>query len=92
MAPGNDSSVTEFILLGLTQQPELRLPVFFVFLGIYLVTVVGNIGLIILIGLNPHLHTPMYYFLFNFSFIDLCCSSVITPKILMSFVNQNVIS
>ncbi|TKC38124.1 hypothetical protein EI555_008627, partial [Monodon monoceros] len=90
MAPGNDSSVTEFILLGLTQQPELQLPLFFIFLGIYLVTVVGNIGLIILIGLNPHLHTPMYYFLFNFSFIDLCCSSLITPKILMSFVNQNV--
>ena len=53
---------------------------------------VGNIGLIILIGLNTHLHTPMYYFLFNFFFIDLCYFSVITPKMLMSFVNQNVIS
>ncbi|XP_004438460.1 PREDICTED: olfactory receptor 8B8-like [Ceratotherium simum simum] len=92
MASGNDSSVTEFILLGLTQQPELQLPLFFVFLGIYLVTVVGNIGLLILIGLNSHLHTPMYYFLFNLSFIDLCYSSVITPKMLMSFVKQNTIS
>ncbi|XP_057606213.1 olfactory receptor 147-like [Hippopotamus amphibius kiboko] len=89
---GNDSSVTEFILLGLTQQPELQLPLFFIFLGIYVITVVGNTGLIILIALNPHLHTPMYYFVFNLSIIDLCYSSVVTPKMLMSFVNQNVIS
>ncbi|XP_047608815.1 olfactory receptor 8B3-like [Phacochoerus africanus] len=92
MASGNVSSVTEFILLGLTQQPELQLPLFFIFLGTYVVTMVGNIGLIILIGLNPHLHTPMYYFLFNLSFVDLCYSSVITPKMLMTFVNQNIIS
>ena len=91
MAPGNESSVTEFILLGLTQQPELQLPLFFIILAIYMVTVAGNIGLIILISLNPHLHTPMYYFLFNLSFIDLCRSSVITPKMLMSFVSQNII-
>ena len=91
MAPGNESSVTEFILLGLTQQPELQLPLFSIFLALYVVTVAGNVGLIILIGLNPHLHTPMYYFLFNLSFIDLCHSSVITPKMLMSFVSQNII-
>ncbi|XP_048073237.1 olfactory receptor 147-like [Ursus arctos] len=87
----NDSSVTEFILLGLTQQPELQLPFFFIFLGIYGVTVMGNMGLIILIGLNPHLHTPMYYFLFNLSFIDLCYSSVIIPRMLMGFVKENVV-
>ncbi|XP_047608882.1 olfactory receptor 8B3-like [Phacochoerus africanus] len=92
MASGNVSSVTEFILLGLTQQPELQLPLFFIFLGTYVVTMVGNVGLIILIGLNPHLHTPMYYFLFNLSFVDLCYSSVITPKMLMTFVNWNIIS
>lgn len=92
MAPGNVSSVTEFILLGLTQQPELQLPLFFIFLGTYVVTMVGNVGLVILIGLNPHLHTPMYYFLFNLSFVDLCYSSVITPKMLMTFVNRNIIS
>ncbi|XP_061263727.1 olfactory receptor 8B3-like [Bos javanicus] len=92
MAPGNESSVTEFILLGITQEPGLQLPLFFIFLAVYAVTVVGNVGLIILIGLNPHLHTPMYYFLFNLSLIDLCHSSVITPKMLMSFVSQNIIS
>nr|XP_008504989.1 PREDICTED: olfactory receptor 8B3-like [Equus przewalskii] len=92
MASGNDSSVTQFILLGLTQRPELQLPLFFFFLGIYVITLVGNIGLLFLIGLNSHLHTPMYYFLFNLSFIDLCYSSVITPKMLMSFVKESIIS
>ncbi|XP_005347524.1 olfactory receptor 8B3-like [Microtus ochrogaster] len=92
MALLNDSSVNEFILLGLTQQPELQLPLFFLFLGIYVISMVGNLGLIVLIILNPHLHTPMYYFLFNLSFTDLCYSSVITPKMLVSFVKQNIIS
>nr|XP_042138048.1 olfactory receptor 145-like [Peromyscus maniculatus bairdii] len=92
MASENDSSVKEFILLGLTQQPELQLPLFFLFLGIYVVSMVGNLGLIILIVFSPHLHTPMYYFLFNLSFTDLCYSSVITPKMLVSFVKQNIIS
>uniref|UniRef100_D3ZQE6 G-protein coupled receptors family 1 profile domain-containing protein n=1 Tax=Rattus norvegicus TaxID=10116 RepID=D3ZQE6_RAT len=88
----NDSLVKEFILLGLTQQPELQLPLFFLFLGIYVVSMVGNLGMIVLIVLNPHLHTPMYYFLFNLSFVDFCYSSVITPKMLVSFVKQNIIS
>ncbi|XP_059122764.1 olfactory receptor 8B8-like [Peromyscus eremicus] len=92
MASENASSVKEFILLGLTQQPELQLPLFFLFLGIYVVSMVGNLGLMVLIVLNPHLHTPMYYFLFNLAFTDLCYSSVITPRMLVSFVKQNIIS
>ncbi|KAM9037207.1 olfactory receptor 8B3-like [Sarcophilus harrisii] len=89
----NASSVTEFILAGLTDQPELQLPLFFLFLGTYVITIMGNLGLIILIRMNSQLHTPMYYFLFNLSFIDLCYSSVFTPKMLMNFVlKQNVIS
>nr|XP_048304980.1 olfactory receptor 145-like [Myodes glareolus] len=92
MASENVSSVKEFILLGLTQKPELQIPLFFLFLGIYVVSMVGNLGMIVLIVLNPHLHTPMYYFLFNLSFTDLCYSSVITPKMLVSFVKQNIIS
>ncbi|XP_004689201.1 PREDICTED: olfactory receptor 145-like [Condylura cristata] len=92
MVSGNDSLVTEFILLGLTQQPELQLPLFFIFLGIYVVTMLGNLGLLILISLNSHLHTPMYYFLFNLSFVDLCFSSVISPRMLISFMKQNIIS
>ncbi|XP_068834335.1 putative olfactory receptor 8G3 [Capricornis sumatraensis] len=93
MDPGNHSSVTEFILVGLTEQPQLQLPLFFLFLGIYVVTVVGNLGIITLIGLSSHLHTPMYYFLTNLSFIDLCQSTVITPKMLVNFVTEkNIIS
>uniref|UniRef100_A0A4X1VHB5 Olfactory receptor n=1 Tax=Sus scrofa TaxID=9823 RepID=A0A4X1VHB5_PIG len=93
MEDRNHSSVTEFILAGLTEQPELQLPLFLLFLGIYMVTVVGNLGMITLIGLSSHLHTPMYYFLSNLSFIDLCHSTVITPKMLLNFVTEkNIIS
>ena len=93
MLARNDSLVTEFILAGLTDLPELQQPLFHLFLMIYVVTMVGNLGLIILIGLNSRLHTPMYYFLFNLSFIDLCYSSVFTPKMLMNFVfRENTIS
>ncbi|XP_076968068.1 olfactory receptor 8B3 [Tamandua tetradactyla] len=93
MLTRNDSLVTEFILAGLTDRPELQQPLFYLFLVIYIVTVVGNLGLITLIGLNSHLHIPMYYFLFNLSLIDLFYSSVFTPKMLMNFVlKQNIIS
>ena len=93
MAIGNRSFVTEFILMGLTDQPNLQLPLFFLFLVMYIVTMMGNLGLIILIGLNSHLHTPMYFFLFNLSLIDLCYSSVFTPKMLLNFIlHKNVIS
>ncbi|XP_004438452.1 PREDICTED: olfactory receptor 8B3-like [Ceratotherium simum simum] len=90
---GNSSSVTEFILVGLTKYAEIQLPLFFLFLGIYVVTVAGNLGLVTLIRLNSHLHVPMYYFLFNLSFIDLCYSSLITPKLLVNFASKmNTIS
>ncbi|XP_043849594.1 olfactory receptor 8B3-like [Dromiciops gliroides] len=93
MALENASSVTEFILAGLTDQPELQVPLFLLFMGTYVITIVGNLGLIILIRINSQLHTPMYYFLFNLSFIDLCYSSTFTPKMLMNFISkENIIS
>ncbi|XP_037695030.1 olfactory receptor 8B3-like [Choloepus didactylus] len=93
MLTGNVSFVTEFILVGLTEHPDLQLPLFFLFLAMYIITVQGNLGLITLSGLNSHLHTPMYFFLFNLSFIDLFYSSVFTPKMLMNFVSKtNIIS
>ncbi|XP_017655574.1 olfactory receptor 8B3-like isoform X1 [Nannospalax galili] len=93
MAFGNMSFVTEFILVGLTDQPGLQLPLFFLFLIMYMITMLGNMGLITLIVLNSHLHTPMYFFLFNLSLIDLCYSSVCTPKMLMNFIlTKNIIS
>ncbi|XP_013366440.1 PREDICTED: olfactory receptor 8G1-like isoform X1 [Chinchilla lanigera] len=93
MATENHSTVTEFILTGLTEKTELELPLFLCFLGIYVFTVVGNLGMITLIRLCSHLHTPMYYLLSSLSFIDLCHSTVITPKMLVNFVTEkNVIS
>ncbi|CAN0324027.1 unnamed protein product [Rangifer tarandus platyrhynchus] len=93
MAADNTSSVIEFILTGLTDQAQLKIPLFFLFLSFYVVTVVGNLGLITLIGLNSHLHIPMYFFLFNLSFIDFSYSTTLTPKMLMGFVSEkNIIS
>uniref|UniRef100_A0A8C9DDU0 Olfactory receptor n=1 Tax=Prolemur simus TaxID=1328070 RepID=A0A8C9DDU0_PROSS len=89
MAAENHSMVTEFILGGLTNRPDLQLPLFLLFLGIYSVTMLGNLGMITLICLNSQLHTPMYYFLRHLSFVDLCYSSVITPKMLVNFVSEN---
>ncbi|XP_075384019.1 olfactory receptor 8A1-like [Tenrec ecaudatus] len=88
MAAENHSTVTEFLLGGLAYRPEFQIPLFFLFLGIYTVTMVGNLGLITLIYLNSQLHTPMYFFLRNLSFVDICYSSVITPKMLVNFVSE----
>ncbi|XP_004604835.2 olfactory receptor 147-like [Sorex araneus] len=93
MALGNVSFVTEFILMGLTDEPDLQLPLFFIFLVMYIIIVLGNLGLMTLIGLNSNLQTPMYFFLFNLSFVDLCYSTVFTPKMLVNFVSEkNIIS
>ncbi|XP_037020813.2 olfactory receptor 8B4 [Artibeus jamaicensis] len=88
----NSSSVTGFIFVGFSEQSELCVLLFLLLLGIYVFTMVGNLGLVTLIGLNSSLHTPMYFFLFNLSFIDLCYSCVFTPKMLSDFVSENVIS
>ncbi|KAM9147520.1 olfactory receptor-like protein OLF1 [Pangshura tecta] len=88
MEMGNHSEVTEFILLGLTDRPELQVPLFGVFLVIYGITLVGNGGMILLIRIDPRLHTPMYFFLSNLSFCDLCLSSIISPKMLLNFLAE----
>ncbi|XP_007957017.1 olfactory receptor 1038 [Orycteropus afer afer] len=89
MASVNVTSVTEFILKGITDRPELQAPCFVIFLLIYLVTVLGNIGLIILIRIDTRLHTPMYFFLSHLAFVDLCYSSAITPKMMVNFVVEH---
>ncbi|KAH0515482.1 Olfactory receptor 1537 [Microtus ochrogaster] len=69
------------------------MPLFLLFTGIYVVTVAGNLGMITLIAFSSHLHNPMYYFLSSLSFIDFCQSTVVTPKMLMSFLaEKNLIS
>ncbi|XP_039390454.1 olfactory receptor 5W2-like [Mauremys reevesii] len=88
MEKGNHSEVTEFILSGLTDRPELQVPLFGVFLVIYYITLVGNGGMILLIMIDPRLHTPMYFFLSNLSFCDLCFSSIISPKMLLNFLAE----
>ncbi|XP_007950342.1 olfactory receptor 8D2-like [Orycteropus afer afer] len=93
MAKKNDSIVTEFVLEGLTDKPELQLPLFLLFQGIYGVTVVGNVGMILLITFSSKLQSPMYFFLGNLSSLDLFYSSVVTPKLLGNFIwEKNVIS
>lgn len=82
----NDTSVTCFILLGLTDQPHLQQLLFGIFLLIYTVTLMGNLGMIIVINTNPNLHTPMYFFLSVLSFIDVCYSSVVTPRLLVDLL------
>ncbi|NXL65408.1 O1052 protein, partial [Chordeiles acutipennis] len=90
MAGGNCSRVTEFVLLGFTDLQEL---LFVIFLLMYLTTLVGNLGMIFLIKTNPQLHVPMYFFLSHLSFLDICCSSSITPKLLSGLLaERNIIS
>ncbi|KAB1271938.1 Olfactory receptor 5B12 [Camelus dromedarius] len=85
----NNTEVTEFILLGLTDAPELQVPLFIIFTLIYLITLAGNLGMIMLILLDSHLHTPMYFFLSNFSLVDFGYSSAITPNVMMGFLTGN---
>ncbi|XP_076780641.1 olfactory receptor 8D2-like [Arvicanthis niloticus] len=88
MSPGNHSEASFFVLEGLTDKPGLQIPLFSLFLLIYVVSVAGNLGLVFLIRISSQLHTPMYHFLGNLSFIDLCYSSVIIPKMLVNFVSE----
>nr|XP_006117003.1 olfactory receptor 5F1-like [Pelodiscus sinensis] len=88
MAGDNYTSASEFILLAFTDAPELLVPIFIFFLAIYSVTVVGNLGMITLISLDPQLHTPMYFFLSNLAFVDFCCSSTIAPKAMETFLAE----
>ncbi|XP_015333891.1 olfactory receptor 183-like [Marmota marmota marmota] len=89
MEKDNATLLTEFVLRGLTQQPQWKLPLFLLFLAIYLMTLVGNLGLISLIWNNPQLHIPMYLFLGNLAFVDTWLSSTVTPKMLMNFLDKS---
>ncbi|XP_004706264.2 olfactory receptor 1361-like [Echinops telfairi] len=78
----NQSTVSEFLLLGLFWKPQLQQILITLFLGMYLATVLGNLLIILTISTDSRLHTPMYFFLSNLSFVDLCISSTIVPNIL----------
>ncbi|XP_008832444.1 olfactory receptor 5K1-like [Nannospalax galili] len=85
MTEDNYSWTAEFILIGFTDHPDLKIPLFLVFSAIYLITMVGNLGLVALIFTERRLHTPMYIFLGNLALMDSCCSCAITPKMLENF-------
>ncbi|KAL6029883.1 hypothetical protein STEG23_005559, partial [Scotinomys teguina] len=90
---GNHTAVTEFILLGLTEDPVLRVILFTIILCIYLVTVCGNLSTILLIRVSSQLHHPMYFLLSHLASVDIGISSSVTPNMLVNFlVSQNIIS
>uniref|UniRef100_A0A8D0VT22 Olfactory receptor n=1 Tax=Sus scrofa TaxID=9823 RepID=A0A8D0VT22_PIG len=85
----NESTMSEFLLQGLLIQANQQGMFFALFLGMYLITVLGNLLIILLIRLDPHLHTPMYFFLSHLAYSDVCFSSVTVPKMLMNMQTQD---
>ncbi|XP_007519194.3 olfactory receptor 4C46-like [Erinaceus europaeus] len=86
MEKGNN--VTEFILLGLTENPKMQIIIFVAFLIIYIITVVGNVLIVVTINVTPSLGTPMYFFLSYLSFVDTCYSSVNTPRLVIDSLHE----
>uniref|UniRef100_A0A452IIH4 G-protein coupled receptors family 1 profile domain-containing protein n=1 Tax=Gopherus agassizii TaxID=38772 RepID=A0A452IIH4_9SAUR len=84
MAPGNCTKVTGFIFRGITDSPKLQSILFVFFFAIYFCTLVGNVGMIVLIRVDSQLHSPMYFFLSNLSLLDVVYSSTIAPKAMLS--------
>ncbi|XP_039739055.1 olfactory receptor-like protein OLF4 isoform X3 [Pteropus medius] len=89
METGNLTRVSEFLLLGLSEQPELQPLIFGFFLSMYLITVLGNLLIILAVSSDSHLHTPMYFFLCNLSLVDICFTSTTVPKMLVNILIKN---
>nr|DBA25575.1 TPA: hypothetical protein GDO54_009950 [Pyxicephalus adspersus] len=85
MPTGNQSTITEFILLGLSADPLLQVILFPIFLAVYMTTLTGNLLLLMTVRIDKRLHTSMYFFLVNLSVLDIGYSSVIVPKMLANF-------
>ncbi|XP_004388429.1 olfactory receptor 8S1-like [Trichechus manatus latirostris] len=88
MALGNHSTIIDFLLLRLPADHHTQALLFVLFLVIYLLTLSGNLSMIMVIRANSHLHTPMYFFLSHLSFLDLCYSSVTVPKMLENLLSE----
>ncbi|XP_047387144.1 olfactory receptor 7A10-like [Sciurus carolinensis] len=88
MEPGNSTRVSEFLLQGFSEDPELQPLIFGLFLSMYLVTVLGNLLIILATISDSHLHTPMYFFLSNLSFVDICFTSTTIPSMLVNIQTQ----
>ncbi|EPY77658.1 olfactory receptor-like protein OLF4 [Camelus bactrianus] len=89
MVPGNDTRISQFLLQGLAKEPALQPIIFGLFLSMYLVTVFGNLLIILAVISDSHLHTPMYFFLSNLSFVDICFTSTTIPKMLVNIKTQS---
>uniref|UniRef100_A0A452UEV9 Olfactory receptor n=1 Tax=Ursus maritimus TaxID=29073 RepID=A0A452UEV9_URSMA len=89
MGPRNKTGVSEFLLMEVTEDPELKPLLFILFLCVYLVTILGNLLIILAVSSDSHLHTPMYFFLSNLSFTDICLSTTTIPKMLVNIQTQN---
>ncbi|XP_076404447.1 olfactory receptor 5H19-like [Peromyscus maniculatus bairdii] len=89
MGTENATLLSQFVLTGLSHLPQWNVPLFLLFLVIYLITVVGNLGLITLIWNDSGLHIPMYLFLGSLAFVDTWLSSTVTPKMLLTFIAKN---
>ncbi|ELV14351.1 olfactory receptor 7A10 [Tupaia chinensis] len=89
MEPKNNTEISEFLLLGFSEKPELQSLIFGLFLSMYLITVIGNLLIILATISDSHLHTPMYFFLSNLSFVDVCFTSSTIPKMLVNIQTQS---
>ena len=89
MEPWNLTGVSEFVLLGFSKEEELQTLIFVTFLSMYLITVFGNLLIILATVYDSHLHTPMYFFLSNLSFADICFTSTAVPKMLVNIQTQS---
>ncbi|XP_070270118.1 olfactory receptor 7A17-like [Myotis yumanensis] len=89
MGPENDTLISEFLLLGFSEEPALQPLIFGLFLSMYLITVLGNLLIILAISSDSHLHTPMYFFLSNLSLVDICFTSTTVPKMLWNIQIQS---
>ncbi|XP_077887828.1 olfactory receptor 7D4-like [Ictidomys tridecemlineatus] len=89
MEPENLTRVAEFLLLGLSEDPELQPLLFGLLLSMYLVTVLGNLLIILAVSSDSHLHTPMYFFLSNLALTDICSTSTLVPKMLLNIQTES---
>nr|CAI9688116.1 unnamed protein product [Rangifer tarandus platyrhynchus] len=89
MEPSNKTQISQFLLLGLSKEAELQSFIFGLFLSMYLITVFGNLLIILAVSSDSHLHTPMYFFLSNLSFVDICFTSTTIPKMLWNIQTQS---
>ncbi|NXF75777.1 O10C1 protein, partial [Sclerurus mexicanus] len=87
---GNQTSVIMFVFVGFSHQKDMKVIFFFLFLSVYIITVLGNLIILLVISMDPVLHTPMYFFLRNLSFLEICYTSVTLPRMLVNLLSGDM--